>query len=123
MPDDNIQVTGQSITREVKTISAVEPPQAPEVYANNVVPVITSFDITLHFGSILEIVGDEAKVARRVSIVLTPEVAKMLTMQLSFGLAGYEKNVRPIPSLAKMIPKPQNLQVSPAPEHTEHGSE
>lgn len=94
MPDET-KAEGQQVT--VKSLSVVEPPPAPEVYANNVTPAITSFDVTLHFGSIVEIIGTEAKVARRVSVVLTPEVAKLMLLQLSLGLTHYEKNVRPIP--------------------------
>src|SRR5579863_8587035 len=86
-------------TATVQGVEFVDASQVPEVYANHVVPAITSFDVTLHFGSILGIAGGQAKVARRVSIVLTPEVAKLLNMQLSMGLASYEKNVRPIPDL------------------------
>jgi hypothetical protein len=99
MPDES-QVIGQQVT--VKSITVVEPPPVPEVYANNVTPAITTFDVTLHFGTIVEVTNNEAKVARRVSVVLTPEVAKLLLVHLSMGLTHYEKNVRPI-SLQQLL--------------------
>ncbi len=92
--------------QEMKTITLVEPQQTPEVYANHVTPSISSFDVTLHFGSVIEVVGTEAKIARRVSIVMSPEIAKLLGMQLTMGLAAYEKNVRPIHVPAKLARRP-----------------
>jgi hypothetical protein len=101
MPEEP-QIAGQQVT--VKSINVVEPPPVPELYANNVTPAITSYEVTLHFGTIVEIVNNEAKVARRVSVVLTPEVAKLLVLQLSMGLVHYEKNVRPIPIQGHPMP-------------------
>lgn len=99
MPDET---TGREVT--VRSVRVVEPPPVPEIYANNVTPVVTSFDVTLHFGTIIEVANNEAKVARRVSIVLTPEVAKLMILQLSAGLTHYEKSVRPIPLHGQMVP-------------------
>jgi|HubBroStandDraft_2_1064218.scaffolds.fasta_scaffold289455_1 hypothetical protein len=118
MPNEQPPVEGGA-TVNIKTVTLVDAPSVPEVYANNVIPSINSFDVTLHFGSIIELVENEARVARRVSIVMTPEVAKLMLIQLSSGLAFYEKNVRPIPT-PKLIPqqKPTTSQSTEPPAHT-----
>ena len=104
MPDTEITVHGDMNT--VSGAQFTDAPPVPEIYANHVVPAVTSFEVTLHFGSILEISQGIAKVARRVSVVLTPEVAKILNFQLATGLAQYEKSVRPIPMNMKIAPPP-----------------
>jgi hypothetical protein len=70
--------TRSGVMTRVKTVEFVEAPQVPEIFANHVMPAITSFDVTLHFGTLVEIVDGKAKVAKRLSVVLTPEVAKVL---------------------------------------------
>jgi preprotein translocase subunit SecB len=107
MPDEE-QPQLEMHETHVKGVEFVEPSQVPELYANNVVPAITNIDVTLHFGTLMEIKDGRAKVARRISIILTPEVAKMLNIQLSLGLANYEKNVRQIPTLGKVLESPKS---------------
>jgi hypothetical protein len=96
MADNEIKVHMEGQQLNVNKVESVDAPNVPEVYANNVIPAITSFDVTLHFGSIVNIENGVAKVARRVSIVLTPEIAKLLHLQLDMGLKNYEQNVRQI---------------------------
>ena len=107
MPEET-QIPPQGGTFHVKNVRMVDAPPVPEVYANHVIPQITSYEVTLHFGTILEISSNEAKVARRVSIVLTPEVAKLLVLQLSIGLANYEKSVRPISTQGQVVQQSAN---------------
>ena len=95
-------------------IEFVPVPEVPELYANNVVPSITNIDITLHFGTLVEIKDGRAKVARRLSVILTPEVAKMLNMQLSVGLATFEQNVREIKVQGKLVPATATMAGTPA---------
>jgi len=107
--------TAQTITR----IDWVEPPPFFEVYANQAQPAITTFDVTINFGTFVEVEGGIAKVAKRASILMAPEVAKLLVLQLASGLAQFEQNVRPIPLHGQLVP-PSLTQPPPvAPDSSE----
>jgi hypothetical protein len=109
MPDNIItqvsEVGGKVTVNKVEIVGASP---VPEVYANHVQPAITSFDVSIHFGSIMGFEKDTLQIVRRVTVVLSPEVAKMLMLHLKTGLERYEQSVRPIPVQFHTAPVPQD---------------
>lgn len=112
MPEKE-RLSTDSVTGRVRHVEKVEPLPVPEIYANHVLVVANNIDFGLQFGSIVAIKQpDTVQVAPKLIVTITPEVAKMLMVQLSGAIANYEKQVRPIPFDVRIAP-PEQLSAPP----------
>ncbi len=82
----------------ITSIEAAEAPNVSEIYANNVGLAITPFEFTFHFGTVGEVRKNKqsAPVHRKVTVIVSPEIAKGMYLQLAQGIQGFEQAHRAI---------------------------
>jgi hypothetical protein len=112
MPEE--QRAPEGLTLSVNKVVEVPAPSVPEVYANHIQVGANSIDFNLQFGTMMNILpAGIVQVARRVDVRISPEVAKMLHLQLTHAIAGYEKQVRSIPQQMQIGPEGAHGQARP----------
>lgn len=74
-----------------KKISAITSNEYRQIYANNLAIRTTNWDLLFDFGKITSISEDDISVEKLVGIVVSPQQAKAVSVQLASAISEFEK--------------------------------
>ncbi len=78
-------------TKTERTMKRVRSPNHVSVYANNVQIEVNLFDIKVSFGELMEAREDQVTFEDKVTVIFSPQHAKVLAAALLQNIGNYEK--------------------------------
>lgn len=80
-----------------KVMNTRKSPDFRSIYANNAVFEVSVFDVRITFGEASKADGESMDVEQRVSVVMSPQHAKVFAQILMSNIEGYERQIATIP--------------------------